>query len=595
MHKRKITTTAPSTKQRRLPFAVIRRHVRNVTQPLLITDGPETPPPSPMDEDHGPPQDAPVDIAPLPTFTYYPRRKRKMARKRKRSYGAPTMPLWDPVARRNMLRDQYDPTEARGSDNSRKKYGASNRLADKDQRAARLLTGFTGRGDYRSALRQFLPGFSRSVGRGLGAFFGHADKGEGLGGDFSRWVGWGKYGRRGIRGRGDYGGFAGGNQIMADSVQAPMMVNASEDLSGDIYFSHREFLGNVQALVPASGLSAFNVKEYELNSALASSFPFLSQLAQNFTMYEFCGLVYEYRPTSGELGSTSNQLGKVIMATQYDPDAPTFMNSIQMENYNYANACKPSEHMLHGVETDPKQTATKMLYTRTGTVTKDKIFTDLGTFQIATEGIPVSGPVGSYQNIGELWVAYKIKLSRAQLYQTLNANNFASLIAVSDPASITANTSAYLQAQPWGSFYALTTGLTNSFGRRINSTLECTAQGDGPTNTGCVLRFPPTISAGTYRVSVQVTTGGNLARSFTLPIFTNCSLASYPGIDGNPTAATFATAVATGPSNLTQSFIIRINAPGNNVASINLNVNAAGLGTNAIFTILVNQINTLDF
>lgn len=535
--------------------------------------------------------------APDKTFTTYFRGKKKnMAKRRRRSY-TPSMPLWDPAARRDMLRDQYIPATARGSDASRKKYGVSARLADSEQRAARLLTGFKGRGDYRSALRQFLPGFSRSVGRGLGAFFGHADKGEGLGGDFSRWVGWGKYGRRGIRGRGDYGGFAGGNQIMADSMQAPMMVNASEDLSGDIYFSHREFLGNVQAQVPASGLSSFAVKEYELNSALASTFPFLSQLAQNFTMYEFCGLVFEYRPTSGELGSTSNQLGKVIMATQYDPDAAPFVNSIQMENYNYANTCKPSEHMLHGVETDPKQTATKMLYTRTGTVTKDKIFTDLGTFQVATEGIPVAGTVGSYQNIGELWVAYKVKLSRAQLYQTLNANNFCHLIASADAASNTANTQTYLNSQPWGSYYALTTGLPNSFARRANSTLECTGNGDGITNQNFAIRFPPTISAGTYRISVQVTTGtGALTRSFSTPQLTNCTLASYPGIDGQPGATTFATAIAAATqANMTQSFIIKINAPGNNTAIVIMGLNAQGYGPGAIISILVNQINTLDY
>jgi len=587
--KRKQDTSAPSTKQRRLKFNVL-KYRRNPDDDIPRNNTPDA-------QGGAEPmmiEDAPSE--PLLHFTqYYPRRKMKYKRKRA-SYMTPVMPLWDQAARRQMLRDQYDPKEARGSDNSRLKYGISDRLANAEQRMNRLATGFRGKGDYRAALRGFLPGFSRSVGRGLGAFFGHADKGEGLGGDFSRWVGWGKYRRRrGIRGRGDYGGFAGGNQIMADSVQAPMMVNASDDLSGDIYFSHREFLGNVQAQVPASGLSAFNVKEYELNSALTATFPFLSQLAQNFTMYEFVGLVFEYRPTSGELGSTSNQLGKVIMATQYDPDAPAFINSIQMENYNYANACKPSEHMLHGVETDPKQTATKMLYTRTGQVTKDKIFTDLGTFQIATEGIPVAGTPGTFQNIGELWVSYKIKLSRAQLYQTLNANNFASLIAVSDPASITANTQTYLNSQSWGSYYQLTTGLTNSFARRINSTLECTAQGDGAVNTGATLRFPPTISAGTYRVSVQVTTGGNLARSFINPTFTNCTLAAYPGIDGAPGATTFATAVATGPSNLTQTFILRINAPGNNVASVFVGLNAAGQGTNAIFTILVNQINTLDF
>lgn len=228
------------------------------------------------------------------------------------------------------------------------------------------------------------------------------------------------------------------NQLIKGSGQHPLMVNSGSDRTGDIYIHHREYLGPVTASatltasatagVTTPGQSTFNVQSYPINAALQSVFPWLSQIARNFTFYEFEGLVFEYRPTSGEYGNLqTNALGKVIMATQYDPDAAYFPSSQQMENYDYATACKPAEHMIHGVETKIKQRLPNMLYTRTGTSTKDAVLTDLGEFQIATEGVPLSvigGTAGATLvtvNIGELWVSYKVRLSRANI----NSQNIA--------------------------------------------------------------------------------------------------------------------------------------------------------------------------
>lgn len=224
------------------------------------------------------------------------------------------------------------------------------------------------------------------------------------------------------------------NQLVRGSGQKPMTVNSGKDLTGDVYLARREFLGNVYAqvtgintaAVPKPVQSQFQVNSFNINAGLASTFPWLSQVAKNFTFYELHGLVFEYKPTSGEFGNmNTNALGKVVMCTQYDPDAPNFSSSIQMENYDYATACKPSEHMLHGVETKVKQRSTNMLYVRTGPTAKDEILTDLGDFQIATEGVAMNIPVGTGTQtvnipIGELWVAYKVQLSRANIFNASN-------------------------------------------------------------------------------------------------------------------------------------------------------------------------------
>lgn len=267
--------------------------------------------------------------------------------------------------------------------------------------------------------------------------------------DKRSWVDWGYDGATGVynrligttetdtntgsnlKGHGDYSYMPiQTNQIIKGSAQRPLSVNAGKDLTGDIYISHREFIGNVQASFTQSSTvgtntsvqSKFTVTSYPINAAYKPTFPWLSQTAQNWVLYDFQGLVFEYRPTSGEFGNlNTNALGKVVMATQYDPDHDAFGSIVEMENYDYATACKPSEHMLHGVETKHTQRATNMLYTRTGVVSKDPVFTDLGNFCIATEGIPLTIPSGYNTvttNIGELWVTYKVKLSRANLYNS---------------------------------------------------------------------------------------------------------------------------------------------------------------------------------
>ena len=80
--------------------------------------------------------------------------------------------------------------------------------------------------------------------------------------------------------------------------------------------------------------------------------------------------------------------------------------------------------MVHGVETEPSQRLTRQLFVNTTLTSpgpspagvKDKMLTDLGMFQLATEGIPVSK---APTIIGELWVSYKVKLSRAALTDIL--------------------------------------------------------------------------------------------------------------------------------------------------------------------------------
>nr|QXP07869.1 MAG: putative capsid protein [Arizlama virus] len=437
---------------------------------------------------------------------------------------------------------QHNPQNMRGTAESRRVYGDTWRLANADQRLTRMQAGFYGRGDYKSAMRQFGAQALRAGGRWAGAYLGGAPGGNlgyAAGAATSRWLGWGKYRRKSYRknykGRGDYGGDAGGNQIMAGSTETPLTVNQTEDLSGDIILSHREFLGNVTAI--GTGLStpsAFTIASYPLNVGLQPSFPWLSQLAQNFTLYEPEGMIFEYVPNSGELGSTSNALGKVVMATQYDPDAPNFTSAIQMENYDYANACKPSEHMIHGVETDPNKRATKELYVRTGPSAKSKVFTDIGTFQIATEGLPVNVLAGTVINIGELWVAYKVRLSRAQLFGTIQGldEQMDVLIGSNAVAGLMNGGTATWFSSPGSAlvpYYTTQTNINRAWPLAKNTIgVTCT----GTLNNANTFAFPLGLTSGLFRCSIYVTQtnatpilGGN---TWAFGSFVGCALNTDP-------------------------------------------------------------------
>lgn len=532
---------------------------------------------------------------------YHPKMVRKYYKARRRFYSRGQSDAAR-AAQDARIMEQFSPSTARGSEKSIDKYGLSWSLANPAQKAARYTTGFKGHGDYNSTIKPFMQrwipkGSLAALGGWGGSWLGGAQGGtlgSSIGSSAANYLGWGKY-RKNYKGRGDYGGSAGGNQIIAGSVDTPITVNASDDLTGDIYISHREFLQNVTASTGAGvTISPFQNTTFPINVGMTETFPWLAQIAQNFTLYQLQGLIFEFKPTSGEFGVTgNNSLGKVVMATQYDPDAPNFVSTVQMENYDYANACKPSEHMLHGVETASSQTAVKMFYIRTGASPKDKIFTDYGTFNLATEGIPLSASTTS--NIGELWVTYRVKLSRAQLYSSLLGRSIQSDVHYGVTAiggTINGNTSSTSVIAVLGATkaakYNLSTIATNTAVAKTNNSLGGAWTGFSTTHT--VYTFPPNIVDGTYQVTVYLhgtnavdtPNGDNVniaANLYTTKLETGIqtSLNSYP------------TALA-GSGVLVSTAFITVKAPGNLVALINIDLNAAWAGATYEGQLFVTQV-----
>lgn len=203
-----------------------------------------------------------------------------------------------------------------------------------------------------------------------------------------------------ILGMGDYE--IKSNTMVADGV--PTFGGTTQN----VRIKHREFLGDVTGSV---GFRVF--REYRINPALSSTFPWLSRVATNFQSYQMKGLVFEFVSTSADaLNSVNTALGTVVMATQYNANAPDFLNKAEMEQYEFSCSTRPSCSLMHPVECDPSQNVMNHLYVRVPEISVpagQTQFYDLGVFQLATVGMQAEA------TIGELWVTYDVEFFKPRI------------------------------------------------------------------------------------------------------------------------------------------------------------------------------------
>jgi len=447
----------------------------------------------------------------------------------------------------------------RGSGQSISVWGPTYKTADPIQQSMRKALRYTGDGAYslKSLGRNIMRYGGAAIGGALGAesgglagIYSGAQSGYAAGKRLSRFAGLGEY--------------TSNNQLIAGPGENRSIAVNNDHRSGDIVFCNTEFFQNVYASVAsAPSTSAFQLTSFAINPGVNDLFPFLSQIAQNFELYEFEGLMIEYKPTSGEYGNnSSNSIGKVVLCTNYDPDAANFTSSMTMENYDYANSTKPSQGAIHGIETHPAQRSTTLLYVRSGESSRDKVFTDLGNFQIATEGIPFGGTGAQTALVGELWVTYKVRLSRSQLYSSVLGSNI-----LFDTLSIT----------NLGGEWA--TAVTHASGSTMNVTLADTG-GDAFT-----LTFPTNIDQGYFEVSLYVPQSPAAASpgdlSITVTNGTGGGMVRAPGSSVSTSRSLY-------------RFYVQVNAP-SQLASCVVNCSFAASVNASTADMWVNQISQAQF
>jgi hypothetical protein len=229
------------------------------------------------------------------------------------------------------------------------------------------------------------------VGNAVGSIFGNAKIGKGIGRFLGSGIG-------SIFGSGDYSlvGPQPKYNVLTNSTQIPKFDSTKQTN----VVCHREYLGDI------TGTAGFNNVAYPLNPGIPTTFPWLATVAQNYQEYVFHGVVFEFRPLITDF-ITGGAPGVVVMATNYNADAPNYSSKQEMENSEYAVSVKPTNALMHGVECAVNQTILPQRYVRTGNVPvgQDLRLYDYGNFQFATQANPT-------QDLGELWVTYCVEFHK---------------------------------------------------------------------------------------------------------------------------------------------------------------------------------------
>ena len=201
------------------------------------------------------------------------------------------------------------------------------------------------------------------------------------------------------------------NSLVRGGDPIPSFTPAKDGAS--VVISHREYIGDVFA-PPTRG--AFQNTAYSVNPGLERTFPWLSQVAQNYDEYTIHQLMFSFRSTVADFASGTGQVGQVIMATIYNASADPFSDKSAMMQYDSSMSTKTSESMMHGVECDPRKLSGPLgRFVRSNPVLvgQDINQYDHGLFNIAVTEAPLG-----YENqaMGELWVSYTVELRKPKFF-----------------------------------------------------------------------------------------------------------------------------------------------------------------------------------
>lgn len=295
------------------------------------------------------------------------------------------------------------------------KKAASARPRARRARAATPYRVVRGRGDYWTDVKKrwgagggkYKKGFS-AAGSALGSAIG-GGPGAAVGGVLGGLLNRAMYALTG------FGDYSVRSNVLLESNDPPTVINRSNK---EFVMRHREYITDIySAGGSANTPSVFNNQTFPINPGQSTTFPWLSSIAGKFEQYRLEGMLFEYKSLYSDAVVTQNgSIGSIILATEYNAGAPAFVSKQQMENYQFAQSCKPSHNVLHPIECARSQTVLPELYVRPSALPsgEDVKTYDFGDFQIASVGIPL-GAAGSPVALGELWVTYQIAMLKPKI------------------------------------------------------------------------------------------------------------------------------------------------------------------------------------
>lgn len=374
-------------------------------------------------------------------------------------------------------------------------------------------------------------GLGAGVGRALGSLVGHGDLGASLGGMVGKYTGFGDYKPIKV------------NSLIkipgqrTRSTSIPFIQNGRRG----VLYRESEYVGEV---VSGSLAGQFKNTAYRFNPADPVTFPWLSAQAGGFDEWEPMGAIVRFNSTSATFTGSGQQLGYVMFAANYDPQDAPYTSKVAMENADYAVSCKASDSMEMGIECDPLERPTKLLYTSQfkQTASADQRMSDLCTVEVATGGC------GANQVLGELWIDYEICFYKKQLVGGGIGGSCLDFVGES------------------GSF-SVNYPLGNVGSRTTYGSMPMTF--DDSTPGYLTVKFPPSLGAGFFEVyAYWAATNGVTLTATTINPYVNCAYASYqdPSAGAVLTTTSGATTPAVAQRCMVQvtgfgsSFIVSINA-----------------------------------
>lgn len=195
----------------------------------------------------------------------------------------------------------------------------------------------------------------------------------------------------------------------APSSRTNPMIKTVDDETGDLIFSYREYIKDIQS----ADTNFQTVERVDLNPGLSESFPLLSRFAGLFEEYDFEQLIFHFKSLVTEGNATA--AGSVMVVPHYNPSGSVLGSKRAVENTDQCVSGKVTGDLYCGIECDNKKSALGgLLYTRTTDVPRDQRRTyDMGFVQVALQGCPAG------LHIGELWVDYRVRLSKLRVNDTV--------------------------------------------------------------------------------------------------------------------------------------------------------------------------------
>lgn len=415
----------------------------------------------------------------------------------------------------------------RGSAASLGLFGPSYKQANAAQRAERQVMGFTGRGKYRGRgsfwsditdpnwrRRQVASVLGTSNTRALEGLANSAIS-AGInelprlaaqyGPRLAMMAGMGRY-----YGRGAYS--QNSNSLCGGNMETVPRMSSASDETGALTICRKEYITDI------SGSSAFTNQNWYINAANPVLFPWLAQTAQNYDIYEFVQLIFEYKSVTSVLSTTATQVGTIMMACEYNVSLAPFNTKQSMLEYDSAVSSQINENSILGIECDPRKNASisNVLYTSTAQTTtglvEDPKTLFLGLFQLATNQC-----VNTTGEIGELWVSYTVRLRKPKLFTALLKNQMiaqSEFLVSSLPLTNNLNpTNSNAIGFPIANLYVGSTILNAATNAPQANFLATPTSGNSPaTGFQFGYRFPNQLQQGTYTFSVL------LQFSSTLPV-----------------------------------------------------------------------------